>query len=113
MPKSMTWQDYQGHTQCTAKAVNMSHPATYAVMGLASEAGEVAGLWKKIMRDRAGIVSPKDRQDIKLELGDCLWYIAQVGLILDLTLEEIAACNVDKLQDRLSRGVINGNGDHR
>lgn len=111
--RSITLQEYQGHTQCTAQPVSMAHPATYAVMGLANEAGEVAGLWKKIMRDRDGIVSPKDRQDIKLELGDCLWYLAQVALKLDLTLEEIAIANVDKLQSRQRRGTINGNGDHR
>lgn len=108
-----TWTDYQGQTQRTAQNVEMGHSATYAVMGLASEAGEVSGLWKKIMRDRDGLVSPKDRQDIKYELGDCLWYIAQIALLLDLSLEDIARSNIAKLLNRQERGVINGNGDHR
>lgn len=109
----LTWQDYQGKTQITAQDVDMRHRATYAVMGLANEAGEVAGVHKKVMRDRAGIPTPMDRDNMKKELGDVLWYMAQTALAYDLTLEDIAKANIEKLMDRHARGVINGNGDNR
>ena len=108
-----SWQDYQGKTQITAQDVDMRHRASYSVLGLAEEAGEVAGVHAKMIRDRGGAMTPMDRDNMKKELGDCLWHLSQVGLHYDLTLEEIAQANIDKLMDRYARGVINGNGDNR
>ena len=108
-----TWRDYQGHARRTWQRVDMDSSIVYPALGLASEAGEVAGKIKKIMRDRDGLITPFDRDALKYELGDVLWYLVMICTELDLTLEEVAAANVKKLADRLDRGVINGNGDHR
>ncbi len=53
------------------------------------------------------------RSALKAELGDVLWYMAQVATELDLTLDEIAEYNIAKLMDRLERGKIKGDGDNR
>jgi NTP pyrophosphatase (non-canonical NTP hydrolase) len=82
-------------------------------MGLANEAGEVAGKIKKIFRDKGGIFSDEDRGALKKELGDVLWYLTQICTELDLTLEQVAEYNVEKLASRLQRGVIKGDGDDR
>ena len=82
-------------------------------MGLANEAGEVAGKVKKIFRDRDGKISDDDRDALKKELGDVLWYLTQICTELGLTLEEVAAHNVEKLAARLERGTIKGDGDDR
>ena len=50
---------------------------------------------------------------MKGELGDVLWYLTQICTELDLSLEEVAAENIEKLFDRLERGVIGGEGDVR
>ena len=55
----------------------------------------------------------EERQALKGELGDVLWYLTQICTELDLTLEEVAAYNLEKLLDRLERGVIRGDGDVR
>ncbi len=91
----------------------MDHPIVYPTMGLANEAGEVAGKIKKIFRDKGGTISADDRGALKKELGDVLWYLTQICTELDLTLEEVAEYNVEKLASRLERGVITGDGDDR
>jgi NTP pyrophosphatase (non-canonical NTP hydrolase) len=47
------------------------------------------------------------------ELGDVLWYVAQLASELGLELDEIAQTNLDKLLSRQRRGVLSGDGDDR
>jgi len=79
----------------------------YLALGLASEAGEVAGKVKKWIRDdHCG-------PGIAHELGDVLWYVAMIADEYGYSLEEIVQLNVAKLRDRQERGVIQGSGDER
>jgi NTP pyrophosphatase (non-canonical NTP hydrolase) len=80
----------------------------YVALGLASEAGEFAGKVKKLIRD-----GEVDIDALAAELGDCLWYIARAAAELEFHLSDIAKMNVDKLSDRMERGVLKGNGDNR
>jgi NTP pyrophosphatase (non-canonical NTP hydrolase) len=50
---------------------------------------------------------------LKLELGDVLWYVAQLASELGLDLEGVAQANLDKLASRAARNVIAGSGDDR
>ncbi len=104
---------YQRESRKTWGVIPVDHPIVYPTLGLANEAGEVAGKIKKIFRDRAGVISEEDRQALKYELGDVLWYLTQICTELNLTLEEVAAANLEKLFSRLERGQIRGDGDHR
>ena len=85
----------------------------YTTLGLASEAGEVAGKVKKILRDERGVISEEKRQQLIDEVGDVLWYCAMVAYELQINLGAIAVKNIDKLQDRQKRGMIQGSGDNR
>jgi len=105
--------DYQRQSRKTWNLVKTDHPLVYPTLGLTNEAGEVAGKVKKILRDKGGIISPADREALKYELGDVLWYLAQIATELDLDLQEIASANLEKLFSRLERGVIRGEGDQR
>lgn len=81
------------------------------VMGLLSEAGEIAAVFQKMIR---GDFNP-DMAATKLhkELGDVLWHVAQVAADNGWSLAEIAAGNIDKLESRLIRNQIIGSGDER
>ena len=83
------------------------------VLGLAGESGEVLEKYKKILRDKSGVINDEDRREIIKELGDVLWYIATVAQLLGYSLEDVAITNNDKLLNRKERGVISGSGDNR
>jgi NTP pyrophosphatase (non-canonical NTP hydrolase) len=85
----------------------------YPALGLAGEAGEVAEHAKKAIRDDAGTVSEERLAAMSKELGDVLWYVAQLATELGLDLDEIAHANLEKLLSRQRRGVLSGSGDER
>lgn len=93
----------------------------YPVFGLCEEAGEVAGKFKKIIRDSNPkrdangmlVFTPEQTRAVALELGDVMWYVAVLAHKLGYPLEEIAEMNVNKLADRQRRGVLGGSGDNR
>ena len=81
------------------------------VLGLLAEAGEVAGVFQKLMR---GDYTPQEAMArLYRELGDVLWHIAEVASDNGWSLEEIMKDNIDKLESRRLRNVITGSGDHR
>lgn len=86
---------------------------TYPALGLAGEAGEVAEHAKKAIRDDAGQVTDERLAAMAKELGDVLWYVAQLATELGLELDEIAETNLKKLLSRQRRGVLSGSGDDR
>lgn len=104
---------YQRESRKTWNLIHTDHPIVYPTLGLANEAGEVAGKIKKIFRDKQGQISAEDREALKQELGDVLWYLTQICTELNLTLEEVAEANITKLFSRLERGKIRGDGDNR
>jgi NTP pyrophosphatase (non-canonical NTP hydrolase) len=85
----------------------------YPALGLAGEAGEVAEHAKKAIRDDGGTVSDERRALMAKELGDVLWYVAQLATELGLELEDVARENLEKLSSRQRRGVLSGSGDER
>lgn len=86
---------------------------TYLALGLAGEAGEVAGKVKKVMRDRDGVIRAADRAELLYELGDVQWYLAQLVAELGFPPDQAARSNILKLEDRAARGVLGGSGDSR
>jgi NTP pyrophosphatase (non-canonical NTP hydrolase) len=86
---------------------------SYTALGLAGEAGEVAEKVKKIIRDDDGSISLEKRNAILKEMSDVFWYLAAMATELDAELSNVLSMNLDKLQSRMIRGVIKGNGDDR
>ena len=85
----------------------------HLVLGLVGEAGEIAEKVKKLVRDKNSDLAQLDRDDMAAELGDVLWYSAVLANFLDLSLNDVAQRNVDKLDDRQHRAVLGGSGDNR
>lgn len=85
----------------------------YPVLGLTSEAGELSGKLKKIIRDKGAVIDEKDAEELTKELGDVLWYCAAIAGELGVSLDDVAQANIKKLGDRAKRGVIGGSGDNR
>ncbi|MGH3169604.1 MAG: nucleoside triphosphate pyrophosphohydrolase family protein [Trebonia sp.] len=104
---------YQRAAARTGAEISFDHPVVYPTLGLANEAGEVAGNVKKIFRDRGGVITDRGREELALELGDVLWYLSELCTRLGISLEDVAAKNIAKIRDRQARGVLGGDGDHR
>jgi NTP pyrophosphatase (non-canonical NTP hydrolase) len=104
--------DYQRQSRRTAEYPRTAW-LTYPTLGLAGEAGEVAEHAKKAIRDDGGESTDARRRAMAKELGDVLWYVAQIASELELELEQIAQANLEKLRSRQRRGVLSGSGDDR
>ena len=113
----MQFSIYQTDSRITAKYPNIGHNFIYPTLGLVGEAGEVAEKIKKLIRDSGvedpTLVSDSDRQEIKKELGDVLWYLTQIATEFGIELSDVAETNLAKLKSRMERGQLGGNGDNR
>ncbi len=109
----MTFNEYQQKSRETAIFPDEDNHFIYAALGMMGEAGEVAEKIKKIWRDKEKKVNNEDREEIKKELGDVLWYMSQLALEIGIDFDDVATNNINKLQSRLQRKVLHGNGDNR
>lgn len=102
---------YQSKSEKYAIYPNRGNNPEYVTIGLNGEAGEIANKIKKIQRD--GLDKDSIAEDIGMEIGDVLWYLAQLASEFDLSLGAIAFLNLEKLGSRRLRGVLGGSGDDR
>lgn len=110
----MDFKEYQEKSKRTdTNAIIKDSNIAYYALGLCDESGEVAGKIKKLYRDYDGKLTEEYKKEIVKELGDVLWYLAQLSDRFGLTLEEVAQINIDKLASRNERKQIHGNGDNR
>ncbi|MEB3159578.1 MAG: nucleoside triphosphate pyrophosphohydrolase family protein [Synechococcus sp.] len=109
----MDLNTYQLGARATARYPDVGSNPIYPTLGLSGEAGEVADKVKKVLRDREGVFDSEVCESLKLELGDVLWYVAQLSSELGFSLEEVATANLEKLASRAERGRISGSGDDR
>lgn len=108
----MTFEEYQRQAVSTA-IYGAGNRVVYPTLGLCGESGEVAEKIKKVIRDKNGVFTPEDTEEIKKELGDVMWYLANIANDLFVNLDDVAKENIKKLQSRKERGVIHGKGDNR
>ena len=109
----MDFDNYQIEARKTAIYPNKDKNFIYPTLGLVGESGEVAEKIKKVLRDNNGNFDYESKTAIKKELGDVLWYLANLCNELEFTLNEVAEENLEKLNNRLLRGKISGSGDDR
>lgn len=85
----------------------------YTTLGLCSEAGEVADKLKKLIRDGDSNFDDSFYLSVAKELGDVLWYVANIAHEIGFSLDRVAEMNYEKLNDRYKRDAISGSGDER
>ena len=86
----------------------------YLALGMTSEAGEVAGKVKKLIRDGEDVEGFEMKKlAIASEIGDVLWYCAMMAKEVGVPLNTIMQENLRKLHDRKERGKLHGSGDDR
>ena len=109
----MTAELYQ--YQATQTAIFPKEKALeYLALGLTSEAGEVAGKVKKLIRDGEDVEGFEMKKiAIASEVGDVLWYCAMMAKEVGVPLNTIMKENLEKLHSRKERGKLSGSGDNR
>jgi len=109
----MTAELYQ--YQATQTAIFPKEKALeYLALGLTSEAGEVAGKVKKLIRDGEDVEGfEMQKIAIASEVGDVLWYCAMMAKEVGVPLNTIMKENLEKLHSRKERGKLSGSGDNR
>ncbi len=109
----MQFNDYQKKARKTAIYPKIGKNFVYPTLGLVGEAGEVAEKVKKLFRDKNGQAGKTEKEELKKELGDVLWYIANLSHEFGFSLEDVAKTNLEKLSSRKKRSRIKGDGDNR
>lgn len=104
----MQAREYQVNTELYAIYPD-ENEFPYLCLGLAAEAGEVADKAAKHYRGD----KPLSADDFRKELGDCMWFISQLCNRFGWDMEDVMQENIDKLQDRAQRNVLQGSGDNR
>lgn len=110
--KAHSFSEY-GDPFVTSGEGDISCSYCYPVMGLAEEAGEVAGKFAKALRDNNGIITDERKEEIIKELGDVTWFVAEICTLLDVSMGDVMQRNIEKLTSRKNRNVIHGSGDNR
>lgn len=96
----MKMNEYQALAQRTANTKLPSDKIENGLLGLFGEGGECAETLKKHRHQGHKF----DRDHMIEELGDVLWYCAELACGLGVTLEEVARRNIDKLRRRYPEG---------
>lgn len=68
----------------------------HRALGLSGEAGIISNAMKKVIRDKNGQLTDEDKALLKEKIGDVMYYAAVLADYADLSLDEIAAANLEK-----------------
>ena len=96
----MRMNEYQQLAQRTANTSTPSAKIENGLLGLFGEGGECADTLKKYLFQGHEL----DKAHMIEELGDVLWYCAELACGLGVTLEEVATKNIGKLRRRYPEG---------
>src|ERR1019366_7796168 len=95
----ITNNDYMEFTRSTA-IYPKERELEYLALGLTSEAGEVEGKVKKVIRDNNGMVSQETETALISELGDVAWYLVRLCDHFEISLDTLLLENYNKLSKR-------------
>lgn len=105
----MTGDEYQSLAQRTMQLDRDSKDiCLHALHGLASEVGEIHGIYQKIYQGHEF-----DREHLFSEIGDLLWFIAELVTVNSGFLDDVMAGNIEKLRKRYPNGFETDRSVHR
>lgn len=99
--------EYQLAAARTIKPQDFRRTLDNGALGLAGEAGETVDHIKKYLHHDV----PIDQEKLVKELGDVLWYVAELCTALGITLSEVANVNIEKLLARYPEKFTAGGGN--
>ena len=107
--KALTMNEYQRKAARTInKNLTEEQMRAHALHEIASEVGEIHGLYQKELQGHVFEV-----EKLQKEIGDLLWGIAELCEFYGFTLEEVARMNISKLEKRYPEGFTEERSIHR
>lgn len=103
--EKLSFNEYQKQAYNLISEEGKKDMITNGVLGLAGECGECCDIVKKYKYQGHDL----NKEHLKDELGDVLWYLAETASGLGITLEEVAQYNLDKLHKRYHGDKFNAN----
>ena len=112
---NLNLNEYQSLAMRTCSITdNPKDMLNHALLGLASEAGEAAALLQKVYQGHPSpLEDGKARQHLIVELGDCLWMLAEAAQAIGCSLDTVAIRNINKLRARYPEGFEPERSLHR
>lgn len=108
-PREMTLNGYQHAARRTQNGkLNPCERRMHALHGLASEVGEIHALYQKTFQGH-----PLNADSVVNELGDLLWFAAELADVLGVSLDTVADHNIRKLRRRYPEGFDAEHSLHR
>lgn len=105
----MTFAEYQQNARRTMNAeLTLEEMKRHALLGLGSEVGEIQGIFQKAYQGHT-----IDPEKVKDELGDLIWFAAELCFAMGFTMEDVAQHNNDKLMRRYPNGFSAERSIHR
>lgn len=90
----MEFNDYQRAANRTL--FGSEQVLTNCALGLSSETGQVVDLVKNYTFHGKKL----DKSKLTKEMGDVLWYLSQVAQWADISFDDVAKQNIDRLNER-------------
>lgn len=105
----MTFNEYQGLAARTINPkLNGKEVLSHGLCGLASETGEVLGLFQKLFQGHELAIDALIK-----ECGDCLWMLAEICTAYGIDFDRVAQMNIEKLRARYPEGFSEEKSLHR
>lgn len=96
----MTLNEYQGLAERTVnKKLTWQEMRAHALHGLVAEVGEIHSIYQKAYQGHT-----IDFEQLKEEIGDLLWFVAELCDTLGVKMDDVAARNIEKLRKRYPEG---------
>lgn len=99
---------YQELAAVTQPDVGKHDLMMHALHGMAGEVGEIHSLFQKVYQGHS-----LEHDHLVKEVGDLMWFAAEMATALDVDLNEICEKNIDKLRKRYPNGFEVERSIHR
>ena len=105
----MTGNEYQELAKRTINPeLNWDKVEMHALHGMVGEIGEIHSIYQKVYQGH-----DLDTEHLKKEIGDLLWFVAELCTVHDWKLEDIMKLNIKKLYERYPEGFDSEHSLHR
>lgn len=105
----MSLKEYQALARRTQNnELAIEEKERHALFGMASEVGEIHAIYQKVYQGHA-----MDYMQVVDEMGDLMWFMAELADAIGVSLDDVADHNIAKLKKRYPRGFDVEHSVHR